>query len=129
MSEIAPELEVALDFVSRTDFTDKKGGRIQGLESKTYDKLKSVLDQLVYGMEKNALELDVPLPKGKHVTVSVGKLAANLAAYTRIQGIAQNMNVILTGLITNKIQNRLEAISGIYFGNKELAQATKLIIP
>lgn len=129
MSEIAPELEVALDFVSRTDFTDKKGGRIQGLESKTYDKLKSVLNQLVYGMEKNALELDVPLPKGKHVTVSVGKLAANLAAYTRIQGIAQNMNVILTGLITNKIQNRLEAISGIYFGNKELAQATKLIIP
>lgn len=129
MSEIAPGLEVALDFVSRTDFTDKKGGRIQGLESKTYDKLKSVLDQLVYGMEKNALELDVPLPKGKHVTVSVGKLAANLAAYTRIQGIAQNMNVILTGLITNKIQNRLEAISGIYFGNKELAQATKLIIP
>lgn len=129
MSEIAPELEVALDFVSRTDFTDKKGGRIQGLESKTYDKLKSVLDQLVYGMEKNALELDIPLPKGKHVTVSVGKLAANLAAYTRIQGIAQNMNVILTGLITNKIQNRLEAISGIYFGNKELAQATKLIIP
>lgn len=129
MSEIAPELEVALDFVSRTDFTDKKGGRIQGLESKTYDKLKSVLDQLVYGMEKNALELDVPLPKGKHVTVSVGKLAANLAAYTRIQGIAQNINVILTGLITNKIQNRLEAISGIYFGNKELAQATKLIIP
>lgn len=129
MSEIAPELEVALDFVSRTDFTDKKGGRIQGLESKTYDKLKSVLDQLVYGMEKNALELDVPLPKGKHVTVSVGKLVANLAAYTRIQGIAQNMNVILTGLITNKIQNRLEAISGIYFGNKELAQATKLIIP
>lgn len=129
MSEIAPELEVALDFVSRTDFTDKKGGRIQGLESKTYDKLKSVLDQLVYGMEKNALELDVPLPKGKHVTVSVGKLAANLAAYTRIQGIAQNMNVILTGLITNKIQNRLEAISGIYFGNKELVQATKLIIP
>lgn len=129
MSEIAPELEVALDFVSRADFTDKKGGRIQGLESKTYDKLKSVLDQLVYGMEKNALELDVPLPKGKHVTVSVGKLAANLAAYTRIQGIAQNMNVILTGLITNKIQNRLEAISGIYFGNKELAQATKLIIP
>lgn len=129
MSEIAPELEVALDFVSRTDFTDKKGGRIQGLESKTYDKLKSVLDQLVYGMEKNALELDVPLPKGKHVTVSVGKLAANLAAYTRIQGISQNMNVILTGLITNKIQNRLEAISGIYFGNKELAQATKLIIP
>lgn len=129
MSEIAPELEVALDFVSRTDFTDKKGGRIQGLESKTYDKLKSVLDQLVYGMEKNALELDVPLPKGKHVTVSVGKLAANLAAYTRIQGIAQNMNVILTGLITNKIQNRLEAISGIYFGNKELAQATKLITP
>lgn len=129
MSEIAPELEVALDFVSRTNFTDKKGGRIQGLESKTYDKLKSVLNQLVYGMEKNALELDVPLPKGKHVTVSVGKLAANLAAYTRIQGIAQNMNVILTGLITNKIQNRLEAISGIYFGNKELAQATKLIIP
>lgn len=129
MSEIAPELEVALDFVSRTDFTDKKGGRIQSLESKTYDKLKSVLDQLVYGMEKNALELDVPLPKGKHVTVSVGKLAANLAAYTRIQGISQNMNVILTGLITNKIQNRLEAISGIYFGNKELAQATKLIIP
>lgn len=129
MSEIAPELEVALDFVSRTDFTDKKGGRIQGLESKTYDKLKSVLDQLVYGMEKNALELDVPLPKGKHVTVSVGKLAANLAAYTRIQCIAQNMNVILTGLITNKIQIRLEAISGIYFGNKELAQATKLIIP
>lgn len=129
MSEIAPELEVALDFVSRTDFTDKKGGRIQGLESKTYDKLKSVLDQLVYGMEKNALELDISLPKGKHVTVSIGKLAANLAAYTRIQGIAQNMNVILTGLITNKIQNRLEAISGIYFGNKELAQATKLIIP
>lgn len=129
MSEIAPELEVALDFVSRTDFTDKKGGRIQGLESKTYDKLKSVLDQLVYGMEKNALELDIPLPKGKHVTVSIGKLADNLAAYTRIQGIAQNMNVILTGLITNKIQNRLEAISGIYFGNKELAQATKLIIP
>lgn len=129
MSEAAPELELALDFVSRMDFKDKKGGRISGVESKTYDKMKDLMDRFVYGMEKDAKEVDVKLPKGKHVKLSIDKLVNNLAAYTRIQGISQNFNVILTGLITNKIQNRLEAMSGIYFGNEELAKATKTLLP
>lgn len=129
MSEAAPELELALDFVSRMDFKDKKGGRISGVESKTYDKMKDLMDRLVYGMEKDAKEVDIKLPKGKHVKLSIDKLVNNLAAYTRIQGISQNLNVILTGLITNKIQNRLEAMSGIYFGNEELAKATKTLLP
>lgn len=129
MSEAAPELELALDFVSRMDFKDKKGGKISGVESKTYDKMKDLMDRLVYGMEKDAKEVDVKLPKGKHVKLSIDKLVNNLAAYTRIQGISQNLNVILTGLITNRIQNRLEAMSGIYFGNEELAKATKTLLP
>ena len=129
MSEVAPELELALDFISRMDFKDKKGGKISGVESKTYDKMKDLMDRLVYGMEKDAKEVDVKLPKGKHVKLSIDKLVNNLAAYTRIQGISQNLNVILTGLITNKIQNRLEAMSGIYFGNEELAKATKTLLP
>lgn len=129
MSEAAPELELALDFVSRMDFKDKKGGKISGVESKTYDKMKDLMDRFVYGMEKDAKEVDVKLPKGKHVKLSIDKLVDNLAAYTRIQGISQNLNVILTGLITNKIQNRLEAMSGIYFGNEELAKATKTLLP
>ena len=88
------------------------------------------MDRFVYGMERNAAEVDVKLPgMDKKVTVSIDKLVSNLAAYTRIQGISQNVNVILTGLITNKVQNRLEALSGIYFGNKELAKATKTILP
>ncbi|MDY5420373.1 MAG: hypothetical protein SPG45_10160 [Lactobacillus johnsonii] len=129
MSEAAPELELALDFVSRMDFKDKKGGIISGVESKTYDKMKDLMDRFVYGMEKDAKEVDIKLPKGKHVKLSIDKLVNNLAAYTRIQGISQNLNVILTGLITNKIQNRLEAMSGIYFGNEELAKATKTLLP
>lgn len=129
MSEAAPELELALDFISRMDFKDKKGGRISGVESKTYDKMKDLMDRFVYGMEKDAKEVDIKLPKGKHVKLSIDKLVNNLAAYTRIQGISQNLNVILTGLITNKIQNRLEAMSGIYFGNEELAKATKTLLP
>jgi hypothetical protein len=129
MSEAAPELELALDFVGRMDFKDKKGGKISGVESKTYDKMKDLMDRFVYGMEKDAKEVDVKLPKGKHVKLSIDKLVNNLAAYTRIQGISQNLNVILTGLITNKIQNRLEAMSGIYFGNEELAKATKTLLP
>lgn len=129
MSEAAPELELALDFVGRMDFKDKKGGRISGVESKTYDKMKDLMDRFVYGMEKDAKEVDIKLPKGKHVKLSIDKLVNNLAAYTRIQGISQNLNVILTGLITNKIQNRLEAMSGIYFGNEELAKATKTLLP
>lgn len=129
MSETAPELELALDFVSRMDFKDKKGGRISGVESKTYDKMKDLMNRFVYGMEKDAKEVDIKLPKGKHVKLSIDKLVNNLAAYTRIQGISQNLNVILTGLITNKIQNRLEAMSGIYFGNEELAKATKTLLP
>lgn len=129
MSEAAPELELALDFVSRMDFKDKKGGRISGVESKTYDKMKDLMNRFVYGMEKDAKEVDIKLPKGKHVKLSIDKLVNNLAAYTRIQGISQNLNVILTGLITNKIQNRLEAMSGTYFGNEELAKATKTLLP
>lgn len=129
MSEAAPELELALDFVSRMDFKDKKGGKISGVESKTYDKMKDLMDRFVYGMEKDAKEVDIKLSKGKHVKLSIDKLVNNLAAYTRIQGISQNLNVILTGLITNKIQNRLEAMSGIYFGNEELAKATKTLLP
>lgn len=129
MSEAAPELELALDFVSRMNFKDKKGGRISGVESKTYDKMKDLMDRFVYGMEKDAKEVDIKLPKGKHVKLSIDKLVNNLAAYTRIQGISQNLNVILTGLITNKIQNRLEAMSGVYFGNEELAKATKTLLP
>lgn len=131
MSEASPELELALDFVSRMEFKDKKGNKIAGESSKTYDKFKFLMDRFVYGMERDALEVDIKIPKlmDNAVTVSVDKLVSNLAAYTRIQGISQNVNVILTGLITNKIQNRLEAISGIHFGNKELAKAAKVILP
>lgn len=130
MSEIAPELEVALDFVSRMNFKNSKGGNIQGIESKTYDKLKDTVNRLVYGMERDALEVGVKIPfTNKKYKVSIDKLVSNLAAYTRIQGISQNLNVILTGLITNKIQNRFEALSGIYYGNKELSLATKEIMP
>lgn len=131
MSEAAPELELALDFVSRMKFKDRKGNEKIGENSKTYDKFKFLMDRFVYGMERDALEVDIKIPKlmDSAVTVSVDKLVSNLAAYTRIQGISQNVNVILTGLITNKIQNRLEAISGIYYGNKELAKATKVILP
>lgn len=130
MSEIAPELEIALDFVSRMNFTNNKGGRIEGIESKTYDKLKDTINRLVYGMERDAAEFDINLPfSDKQFRVSLDKFVSNVAAYTRIQGISQNLNVILTGLITNKIQIRLEAMSGIYFSNKELAQATKILMP
>lgn len=129
MSEVAPELELALDFVGRMDFKNKKGGKISGVESKTYDKLNDLMNRFVYGMERDAVEIDIPLPKGKHVQVSIDKLVSRIAAYTRIQGISQNLNVILTGLITNKIQNRLEALSGIHFGNEELSKATKTLLP
>lgn len=122
MSRVAPELDLILDQVGSRELVPTRGNIKPGTETKTYAKLEEMLDKLVYGREKDETEITL----GKH-RISIGKLAQAIVKYTRIQGIAQNLNVILTGLFTNKIQNRLEAISGIYFTNRDLQKASFVI--
>lgn len=126
MSKIAPEMELIVDFLSRKEFTSSKGGVINGQESNTYYKAKQLLEQFVYGMSEDDMTFSFKM-NNKEVKVSVGKAISALAKFTRLNGMGNNLNVILTGLFTNKIQSRLDAIAGVYYDNKALAKASKEI--
>lgn len=123
MSNIAPEMEIMTEFLSRKQFTDSRGGTVAGVKSNTYNKANQILEQFIYGMEENDMTVEKTIGK-KKIKFSVGKAIQNLARFTRLNGMGNNLSVILTGLFTNKIQSRLDAISGIYYDNEALAKAS-----
>ena len=123
MSSIAPEMELIVDYISRAEFNISKG-RIAGIKSNTYYKANQILEQFVYGMEENDMTIQTKI-NGKVVKFSVAKAINNLARFTRLNGMGNNLSVILTGLFTNKIQSRLDAISGIYYDNNALNKASR----
>lgn len=123
MSSIAPEMELIVDYISRAEFNSSKG-RIAGIKSNTYYKANQILEQFVYGMEENDMTIQTKI-NGKVVKFSVAKAINNLARFTRLNGMGNNLSVILTGLFTNKIQSRLDAISGIYYDNSALNKASR----
>lgn len=127
MSKIAPEMEMYLDMVGRQEFKNDRGETIRGKESNTYKKLEEMIKQFVYGMTEQDATIKMTIGN-KKVEVSINKALTRIAQFTRLNGMANNLNVILTGLFTNKIQSRLDAISGIYYDNKALAKANAEII-
>ena len=126
MSSIAPEMELITEFLSRQEFKDSKKGIVAGINSNTYAKAKQILEQFVYGMEENDMTIDKTIGS-KRIKFSVSKAINNLARFTRLNGMGNNLSVILTGLFTNKIQSRLDAISGIYYDNEALNSASREI--
>lgn len=122
MSEIAPEMETILDFAGRMEVKTKEGEILDTKSTKLYSKINDMINMFVYGADTNPSEIKL---LGKKI--SIDKLFSHLANYTRKVGIAQNINVILTGLVTNKVMNRLEAISGLHFDNSELRAASTII--
>lgn len=124
MSELAPEMETILDFTSRLDVKTDKGESLNTKSTRLYSKVEELINTFVYGMESDPLEVRIPKTNRK---VSIDKILTGLANYTRKVGISQNLNVILTGIVTNKVMNRLEAITGLNYTNSELTAASVII--
>lgn len=124
MSELAPEMETILDFTSRLDVKTDKGESLNTKSTRLYSKVEELINTFVYDMESDPLEVRIPKTNRK---VSVDKILTGLANYTRKVGISQNLNVILTGMVTNKVMNRLEAITGLNYTNSELTAASVII--
>lgn len=120
MSALAPELELIQQQVGERTFESEEKGTQFGYNTRTYQKLSKILDMNLWGKEKNLLSFEIG---GKKIILN--KLFDGIVSYTRILGISQNLNVILTGLFTNKLQNLLEAISGYYFDYDDLRKASK----
>lgn len=125
MSKIAPDMEIITDFISRQTIRGNKGEVKASTNSRTFNKMREMVDQFVYGMTEKEASIEIPIGSNKKINMDLGKVTGNIARLTRLQGMANNLNVILTGLFTNKIQSRLDAISGIYYDNEALAKATK----
>lgn len=124
MTKIAPEMEVIINSVSRREFIDERDSSIiPGISSKTHAKLREMVDDFIYGMSDNPRLISMSMGD-KKLDISVDKALNNLGRFTRVNGLGNNLYVILTGLITNKIQSRLDAIAGIYYDNKSLAKAS-----
>lgn len=123
MSELAPELELIQQQVGERTYEDKTKGTQLGASTRTYQRLSKMLDMNLWGKQKNLITVKIG---GREVALN--KIFDALISYTRILGISQNLNVILTGLFTNIFQNRLEAISGYYFDTADLAKATKEMV-
>lgn len=126
MSKIAPEMEAIVDFSSRQEYQTSNGGVVAGINSNTHAKLREMVDQFIYGMSDNPRNISFNM-FGKKLDISIDKALNNLAAFTRVNGLGNNLFVILTGLATNKIQSRLDAISGIYYDNTALFKANQEI--
>ena len=127
MSKIAPKMEMYLNMLANQEFKNWRGERIRGRESSTYAKAEEMIKQFVYGMEEQDSTININV-SGKNVKINFNKILSDIAAFTRLNGMANNINVILTGLFTNKIQSKLDAISGIYYDNKALAKASKEVM-
>ena len=127
MSKIAPKMEMYLNMLANQEFKNWRGERIRGRESSTYAKAEEMIKQFVYGMEEQDSTININV-SGKNVKINFNKILSDIAAFTRLNGMANNINVILTGLFTNKIQSKLDAISGIYYDNKALAKANKEVM-
>ena len=127
MSKIAPKMEMYLNMLANQEFKNWRGERIRGRESSTYAKAEEMIKQFVYGMEEQDSTININV-SGKNVKINFNKILSDIAAFTRLNGMANNINVVLTGLFTNKIQSRLDAISGIYYDNKALAKASKEVM-
>lgn len=123
MSELAPELELIQQQVGERTYEDKTKGTQLGASTRTYQRLSKMLDMNLWGKQKNLITVKIG---GREVALN--KIFDALISYTRILGISQNLNVILTGLFTNIFQNRLEAISGYYFDTADLTKATKEMV-
>lgn len=126
MSKIAPEMEAIVDFSSRQEYQTSNGGVVAGINSNTHAKLREMVDQFIYGMSDNPRNVSFNM-FGKKLDISIDKALNNLAAFTRVNGLGNNLFVILTGLTTNKIQSRFDAISGIYYDNTALFKANQEI--
>lgn len=126
MSKIAPEMEAIVDFSSRQEYQTSDGGVVAGVNSNTHAKLREMVDQFIYGMSDNPRNVSFNM-FGKKLDISIDKALNNLTAFTRVNGLGNNLFVILTGLMTNKIQSRLDAISGIYYDNESLFKANQEI--
>ena len=127
MSKIAPEMEMYLSMIGRQEFKNKKGESITGKNSNTYKKAEEMIKQFVYGVSDNDDTLKLTT-NNKKIEIDINKALTNLANFTRLNGLANNLNAILTGMFGNKIQSRLDAISGIYYNNDALRKANKEII-
>lgn len=122
MSKLAPEMETVLDYISRSEVKKGKGVTVSGIQSNMYAKLNALLDDFAYGKQISPLNVSM---FGKKI--SLAKVLTKLASWTRLIGISQNLNVILTGLITNAVIMKYEAISGINFNSANLRNASAIM--
>lgn len=122
MSELAPKLNVELARVGNLKFQNDK----DGLESRVYSKLADYINQQVYETHEDPIETEVTI-KGKKVKINWSKGIDGLIKYTRLCGIAHNLPVLLTSIMTAKWQEFLTAQQGVYFDNKDIRQAAKCL--
>lgn len=120
MSAIAPEMEQILDMVRQQKYKTNKGFKTEE-SSRTFNKLNELIEQFVYGAAEDNLE--VTFGSKKQYKVSISKVLDNIAKYTRINGMGNNLHVILTGVVTNKIGALIEALSEMYYDKKAYALA------
>lgn len=115
MNGIKSDLEIMSEQIGLREFK-----HTTGKESQAYKKSQDILEMHLYGRNRKNVDVKIPFT---NVTISASKIAYGLADLTRILGISQNINVILTGFITNIIHTRLDAFSGVYWNHKDLANA------
>lgn len=91
-----------------------------GVETNKYKRAIQLIDNHIYGITKKRNEFTVAGKK-----VSLNKVAFGLSDYIRKVNIAHSPFVILTGYVTNLINTRIEALSGIYFDKTSMWLADK----
>lgn len=119
MRSIEPELNLIIDQMGKRT---AEGGEL-GSEMKVYKRAIELMDMHMYGKRRQRGKNDEFTLFGKRLSKS--KIAFGFASFLRLSTLSQNINVIMTGLLTNKINTRIEALTGEYFDSLTLLKAAK----
>lgn len=119
MRKVEPDLNLLLDQMGKRTTA---GGEL-GTEMNVYKRATELMDMHLYGKRRQRGKNDEFTLFGKKMSKS--KLAFGFASFLRLSTLSHNMNVILTGLITNKVNTRIESLTGEYFDSHTLLMAAK----
>tara|TARA_R100001443_G_scaffold116902_1_gene139011 strand:+ start:653 stop:4753 length:4101 start_codon:yes stop_codon:yes gene_type:complete len=119
MGEIAGDMEVIMSQLSRRDYIKGKR-KIEGIETKDYKILETLVEANIYGIERKDVTFQIPktkLTEKLHLadkTISATKVVSNLARYISMNNLALNAFTSTAGYLKGTADSLVEDQIGLY---------------
>lgn len=127
MNEIAADMENLLTSIGKRQYLQKgiKTKQVPGVQSKEFRAVQDMLDNLVYGKERAALETKEISENAATKFLGIAgkrlswtKVSQKFTSYIRTNNLALNFVTSLTGFIKGSVDSKIEDQIGLYTTNE-----------